>query len=49
MDGKPLHYDGSVQNNDVSNLDSTVHESFQLTDEVRSNLSGNPFVIETIK
>lgn len=49
MDGKPIHFDGSVQNNDLSNLDSMLNEPFTLTDEMRSNISGNPFGIENTK
>lgn len=49
MDGKPIHFDGSVQNNDRSNLDSMLNEPFTLTDEMRSNISGNPFGIENSK
>ncbi|MFX3623477.1 MAG: hypothetical protein ACE3JP_05375 [Ectobacillus sp.] len=45
MDGKPIHYDGSAHNHDYANSDSTVKEPFTLTDEMRSNISGNPFVI----
>jgi hypothetical protein len=43
MEGKPLHYDGSVQNTDSSNLESPVNETFKLTDEMRVNISGNPY------
>jgi hypothetical protein len=41
MNEKPIHYDGSVQNNEGSLL--SVNEPFILTDEVRENISGNPY------
>lgn len=43
MEQKPLHFDGSVQNTDSSNLDSTVNEPFKLTEEMRANISTNPY------
>jgi hypothetical protein len=43
MEGKPLHYDGSVQSTDSSNLDSPVNEPFKLTDEMRATISANPY------
>jgi len=43
MEVKPLHYDGSVQNTDSSNLDSPENEPFKLTDEMRVNISANPY------
>lgn len=48
MENKSIHYDGSVQMNDESNADSVaiVNETFEMTDEMRKNISGNPFVIE---
>lgn len=46
MDGKPFHFDGSMHHNDSLGLDSTENEPFELTDEMRKNISGNPFVIE---
>ncbi|MGM0876304.1 MAG: hypothetical protein ACQEWV_16410 [Bacillota bacterium] len=46
MEGKPLHYDGSVQNVESSTADSFVSEPFKLTDEMRNNISSNPYVIE---
>ncbi|MCT8137781.1 hypothetical protein H1D32_08440 [Anaerobacillus sp. CMMVII] len=45
MEGKPNHYDGSIQhNNDAEN--HLTEEPFQLTDEMRANLSGNPYTGE---
>jgi hypothetical protein len=43
MEGKPLHYDGSVQGENVSNTEPKLTESFVLTDEMRKNIAGNPF------
>ncbi|WP_196121179.1 hypothetical protein [Anaerobacillus alkaliphilus] len=43
MEGKPNHYDGSIQNNDTSNANS-VNEPFTLTDEMRATISGNPYL-----
>lgn len=48
MEGKPNHYDGSVQAEAKSN-DLNGNEPFQLTDEMRANISGNPFVIDNNK
>ena len=48
MENKAIHYDGSVQINDESNTNSAAitNEPFEITDEIRRNISGNPFVIE---
>ncbi|MCQ6275457.1 hypothetical protein JMM81_10860 [Bacillus sp. V3B] len=48
MEDKAIHYDGSVQMNDQNKTNSvaTAHEPFEMTDEIRKNISGNPFVIE---
>ncbi|WP_169917333.1 hypothetical protein [Alkalihalobacterium alkalinitrilicum] len=43
MENKPLHYDGSIQNSENKESDAN-NETFVLTDEVRKNLSGNPFM-----
>jgi hypothetical protein len=48
MDGKPIHYDGSVQNNGISEGEPTVNEQFKMTDEMRVNISGNPYMIDSI-
>lgn len=42
MENKPMHYDGSIQNNHASDNDS-ANEPFKLTDEMRANISGNPY------
>jgi hypothetical protein len=43
MEGKPIHYDGSIQNNGDTISDFT-NEPFKLTDEMRVNISGNPYI-----
>jgi hypothetical protein len=47
MINKPIHYDGSIQNNEASASNSTANEQFTLTDEIRANISGNPYFSET--
>jgi hypothetical protein len=42
MNKQPVHYDGSFQNNDAFE-DATIVEQFNLTDEMRANISVNPF------
>ncbi len=46
MTNKPIHYDGSIQNNETSASNSTVNEPFTLTDEMRASISGNPYFSE---
>ena len=48
MENKAIHYDGSVQVNDENNMNSAAitNEPFEMTDEIRKNIGGNPFVIE---
>ena len=48
MDTKPIHYDGSNQNNETP-ADSIIKEPFILTDDMRINLSGNPYLNGTIE
>lgn len=43
MNGKPIHYDGSIQSTESSNGDSVVNEPFILTDEMRINIGSNPY------
>ncbi|WP_198508253.1 hypothetical protein [Bacillus alkalisoli] len=45
MESKPLHYDGSIQQNEEVKVDAAT-ESFKLTEEMRAKISGNPYVIE---
>ncbi|WP_174732417.1 hypothetical protein [Mesobacillus harenae] len=42
MNDKPLHYDGSVPVEGASSSEQAVNE-FKITDEMRKNISGNPF------
>jgi hypothetical protein len=44
VESKAIHYDGSVQMNDKNNTNS-VDEPFEITEEMRKNSSGNPFII----
>lgn len=46
MDGKPIHFDGSNQAAETTNEDSVVKEPFKLTDEMRINISSNPYEIK---
>ncbi|MEH6994741.1 hypothetical protein V7075_18850 [Neobacillus drentensis] len=46
MTNKPIHYDGSIQNNETSVSNSTVNEPFTLSDEMRASISGNPYFNE---
>lgn len=46
MTNKPIHYDGSIQNNESSTNTPAVNEAFTLTDEMRANISGNPYMSE---
>jgi hypothetical protein len=46
MTNKPIHYDGSIQNNETSTATSNVNEPFTLTDEMRVSISGNPYFSE---
>ncbi|MDT8863004.1 hypothetical protein N0O92_22815 [Alkalihalobacillus sp. MEB130] len=41
MEMKPNHYDGSLQTESTSS--ETLDKPFILTDEMRANISGNPF------
>jgi hypothetical protein len=40
MDNKPFHYDGS---NHMASGAPTENEPFELTEEMRKNIAGNPF------
>jgi hypothetical protein len=44
MENKPLHYDGSVQH--AEDAATSTNETFVLTDEMRMNISGNPYVLD---
>ncbi|WML53632.1 hypothetical protein RCG17_02840 [Neobacillus sp. PS3-12] len=45
MEENSIHYDGSFP----INFDSVPNEPFVLTDEMRSNISGNPYTFEINK
>ncbi|MFC4404087.1 hypothetical protein [Gracilibacillus xinjiangensis] len=44
MTQKPVHYDGSGQV--AENVEPAVGEPFVVTDEMRENISGNPYEIK---
>jgi len=45
MGNKPVHYDGSGISEEVFEQ-NTQQEDFQVTEEMRNNLSGNPYIFE---
>ncbi|WP_205439620.1 hypothetical protein [Peribacillus alkalitolerans] len=45
MDQKPIHYDGSMQGNYEVKDEVTNQDSFQITDEMRKFIGGNPYII----
>ncbi|WP_167374912.1 hypothetical protein [Gottfriedia luciferensis] len=46
MENKPIHYDGSVSLNDEVTKDSYLQNDFELTNDMRTNISGNPYIFE---
>jgi hypothetical protein len=46
MEGKPLHYDGSFHNDSATESESIKKKPFELTDDMRKNITSNPYVIE---
>lgn len=46
MEQKPVHYDGSSLLGQATN-ESLVNETFQMTDEMRSNIGRNPYSLDT--
>ncbi|MFA9559138.1 hypothetical protein ACERII_17660 [Evansella sp. AB-rgal1] len=46
MNDKPTHYDGSFHHNEATSDNSAGSDTFQIKDEMRANISGNPFVEE---
>lgn len=44
LENTPLHYDGSIQNIDDLKSEANNSEAFELTDEIRKNISGNPYM-----
>jgi hypothetical protein len=45
MEQKPVHYDGSIQLDQVTN-EAAVNEAFQMTDEMRVNIGRNPYSLD---
>ncbi|WP_339149441.1 MULTISPECIES: hypothetical protein [unclassified Sutcliffiella] len=45
MEGKPNHYDGSVQADLKENVAGLGNESFEMTDEMRKSIGGNPYIL----
>lgn len=45
MNQKPLHYDGSSLLDFTSSNETTDTHSVEITDEMRKNIAGNPYVI----
>jgi len=47
MENKPSHYDGSVQTGAGQGENQAAAEPFEITDEMRKNISGNPYFTES--
>jgi hypothetical protein len=45
VDQKPIHYDGSMQEILEVKGEVTEQDSFQITDEMRKFIGGNPYII----
>ncbi len=45
MNRKPLHYDGSSSTEFVSTNQTNDNQAFEITDEMRKNIIGNPYEI----
>lgn len=45
MEGKPFHYDGSIALN--YGEESYENEPFEMIDEIRVNIGGNPYYPQT--
>jgi len=45
LENKPIHFDGSFVN-DENNKDLVVADSFEISDEARKNISGNPYIFD---
>ncbi|AEV21152.1 hypothetical protein ABS784_11415 [Geobacillus sp. G4] len=46
MEGKPIYYDGSGHQPSDAGENAAKNEPFTLTDEIRKQISGNPFAVE---
>lgn len=49
MENKPLHYDGSFHTVEAVEDELNNNEEFVITDEVRKNISGNPYMSNKIE
>jgi len=45
MNQKPIHYDGSSTSEFISTNETTDNQAIEITDEMRKNIAGNPYVI----
>ncbi|WP_169908431.1 hypothetical protein [Metabacillus halosaccharovorans] len=45
MNQKPLHYDGSSSSVFISINETRENQVFEITDGMRKNIAGNPYVI----
>lgn len=45
MDNKPIHYDGSLHGTNEVEAE-VISEPFEITDEIRAKISGNPYLHE---
>jgi len=45
LEKKPNHYNGSVQADVKENVTGDLNESFVLTDDMRKNIGGNPYIL----
>ncbi|WP_281279513.1 hypothetical protein [Aquibacillus sediminis] len=43
MERKPMHYDGSGK---IVSVKLTETKPFEITDEMRRNISGNPYILK---
>lgn len=47
LENKPLHFDGSIQIEYISQDDSRLAEAFQMTDEMREHIGCNPYSLDS--
>lgn len=45
MNQKPIHYDGSSSSEVILTNETTDIQALEITDEMRKNMAGNPYVI----
>ena len=46
MNQKPIYYDGSAHKKISPTSKTEANKSFNLTDEIRLKLSGNPYIVK---